>query len=139
MTTPLLATCLIVVMIFFTTPANARTSVPIQNHENIAIASSADKALSVDAVKNAIVKAAGTKNWTITYQPDNKMLATLIVRGKHTVVVEISYAADKYSLSYKGSTNMNYSTMDGQPIIHPFYNKWVQDLLNAIRIELLKV
>ena len=34
---------------------------------------------------------------------------------------------------------MNYTQDGGMGIIHPNYNKWVQDLRKAIQIELLKL
>ncbi len=121
------------------TPAIARHSVPIVNYNNVAVATSRDQALAADQVKQAILAAATTKGWSIAYQPDGKLLATLNVRNKHTIVVEIAYTANSYSLTYKDSTNMNYAVVDSERVIHPNYNKWVQDLSAAIRGELLKL
>jgi len=65
-------------------------------------------------------------------------------------MVEIVYSADKYSVTYRDSINMNYHSeakYDSRlpnsganratgPVIHPAYNTWVQELKDAIRIEL---
>lgn len=118
----------------------AREPIPIINYDNLVIATSSGKVLQPEQVKQAILAAAGTKNWTIAHQSDGKLLATLSVQGgKHVIVTEIAYASDKYSLNYKDSTNMKYGTRDGEAVIHPFYNKWVQQLKEAIRVELLKL
>jgi hypothetical protein len=135
-------------------PAQAqRTPVPIVNHPNVAVVTSSGKPIQAEQVKQAIQEAARVKGWTLAYEPGDKILATLVVRNKHTVMVEIAYAADKYSLTYRDSVNMNYqanyspdprspAARNGPrvrgPVIHPFYNDWVRELKDAIRVELLK-
>jgi glyceraldehyde-3-phosphate dehydrogenase/erythrose-4-phosphate dehydrogenase len=117
----------------------ARTPVPIINYDNIAVVTTSGKTTSSEQVKQAIQAAAAAKNWSLLYQPDGHLQATLSVQnGKHIIVVDITYASDKYSLIYKNSTQMKYGTLDGQAVIHPFYNKWVHELKEAIRIELMK-
>lgn len=128
-----------IALTFCATPTAARETVAIINYDNLVVATSSGKPLDDEKVKQAILAAAGALNWSVAYQADGKLLATLSMRGKHTVTVEIAYAADKYSLHYKGSTNMKFGERDGQPAIHPFYNKWTQALKEAIRIELLKL
>ena len=119
--------------------ALAREAVPIINHDNLLVATNSGKPTSAAQVKQAIQTAAGTKNWSVSAQAGGKLLATLNVRSKHTVMVEITYTANKYSLRYQDSSNMKYGDRDGQAVIHPFYNKWVQEFKEAIRIELLKL
>jgi glucose/arabinose dehydrogenase len=121
------------------TPAMARSSVPVVNYENVSVPSSSDKVPTAAEVKQAILAAAEAKGWSIAQQPDGKLLATLKVRNKHAIVVEISYAGDQYSLTYKESINMNYAERDGEQLIHPHYNKWTQELIDAIHIEMLNL
>jgi hypothetical protein len=123
----------------FSLNAAARAPVAIVNYDNIPIATSSGKVLQPEQIKSAIQLAGGAKNWAIASQADGKLLGTLHVRGKHTIVVEIAYTADKYSLQYRDSTNMKFGEQDGNKVIHPFYNKWVQDLRDTIRLELLKL
>lgn len=149
-----LKAALFICTIVFSLNANARTPVPIINYENIAIATTTGKALQVEQVKQAITTAAASKAWTVAYSADGSMLATLVVRNKHTIVVKIEYDINKYSIHYNDSKNMKYGIIDVQPTIassnkdqshngqgeiHPFYNKWVQELKDAIRAELLKL
>lgn len=119
--------------------AAARTPVAIINFDNVSVATSNGKPVQAVQVSQAIQAAAGARNWTIATQSDGKLLATLHVRGKHTIVVAITYAADKYSLSYNSSVNMNYGIRDGLSVIHPFYNKWVQELKESIRVALIRL
>jgi hypothetical protein len=137
MKSKLFTTCL-VALALVATPTFARTPVPIINYDNVAVASNSGRALTTEEVKQAIMAAAGAKNWSIAHQADGKLQAILNVRNKHTIVVEIAYAKEHYSLTYKDSTNMKFSQQDGHSVIHPFYNKWVQDFKDAIRRELLK-
>jgi hypothetical protein len=130
---------LLIASAIFTAPAIARAPVAIINYENLVVATNSGNVLQAEQVKQAIVTAAGAKNWSIAYQSDGTLLATLNVRNKHTIMTGIAYAADKYSLRYTGSTNMKFGERDGQPVIHPYYNKWVQEFKEAIRIELLKL
>jgi hypothetical protein len=135
------------------TPTIARTPVPIIDYDNISVATSSGKTLQLEQIKQAIQSAAGAKAWSIAFQPDGKVLATRNERNKHFIVVEIEYSADKYSLKYKDSTNMKFgdapqpdpsrvqnpTIAPGSKVIHPYYNKWVQELKDAIRVELLKL
>ena len=117
----------------------ARPPVPLVNYADIAIATSSGNPPSAEQFKQAVVNGGATKNWTVTQQPDGKLVARIEVRGKHSVSVEISFASKSYSLQYKSSDNMQYSDNNGSPIIHPFYNVWVKNLNEAIRIELSKL
>jgi hypothetical protein len=128
-----------------------RTPVAIVNYFNIPIADASGQPVRTEQVKKAIQDGANTRGWTLADEPSNKMLATLVVRNKHTIMVEITYSAQRYSLRYRDSVNMNYhsearydsrlpasrsgSTPRG-PVIHPAYNTWVQELKTAIDVEL---
>jgi len=133
-------------------PAYAqRTPVSIVNYPNIPVGTA--KPVQAEQVKKAIQDAALKKGWTLSNDTGDKMLATLVVRSKHTVIVEIAYSADKYSIKYSDSVNMNYhkeghydsrlpsarnaATAAQGAVIHPAYNTWVQELKEAISGELM--
>jgi len=132
-------------------PAYAqRTPVSIINYANVPVSTSSGKPVQADQVKKAIQDAALRKGWTLANDTGDKMTATLVVRNKHTVIVVIAYSADKYSITYSDSVNMNYhseahydsrmprpSSGATGPVIHPAYNTWVQELKEAIRGELM--
>lgn len=116
----------------------ARSAVPLVNYENIAIVTGSNKVAEIDQVKQAIRLGAAVKGWKIEESADGSLTATIVVR-KHTVVVKINYEVSKYSIHYKDSVLMRYEVNNGQAMIHPFYNVWVENLKNDINIELLKL
>ncbi len=120
-------------------PASARWPMPIVNHPDVPVVTTSGNAPSAARVKEAILAGAAAKNWTVAQQADGNLQATLKVRGKHTVIVLITYTPVKYSLSYQDSIDMNYGQRNGEPVIHPFYNNWVADLKESIRGEMLKL
>jgi hypothetical protein len=130
-----LLSALLLASLLFTGAAYAqRATVPIIDHPNIPVATSKGGPVQAERVKQAITDAARAKNWTVAYEPSGRILATLVVRNKHTVTVEIEYSGEKYSIKYRDSVNMKHEGA----MIHPFYNKWVGDLKDTIRVELLK-
>ena len=135
----LLSALALVLSLAVSSPIWARASVPIENLPNNPAVAASGKVLTLDEVKRTIQMAAMLKNWSLEDKGPGAMVATLNVRGKHTIVVDVSYTASSYSFTYNNSVNMNYTQDGGQGIIHPNYNKWVQDLRKAIQIELLKL
>lgn len=116
----------------------ARSAVPLVNHENIEIVTGVNKAPAADQIKQAIRIGAAVKGWKVEESADGSLLATIVVR-KHTAVVRIDYDTSKYSIHYKDSVLLKYEVNNGQAVIHPFYNKWVDNLKDDINIELLKI
>lgn len=97
----------------------------------------AQESFTAQDMRNAILKGCADKSWRTVDRDANTIEATVIVRGKHTVVVSIPYTAAAYSINYKSSTNMNYKAKsDGTFSIHPNYNKWVNNLDQAIRAHI---
>lgn len=135
----LLSALALVLSLAVSSPVWARASVPIENLPNNPAVAASGKVLTLDEVKRTIQMAAMLKNWSLEDKGPGAMVATLNVRGKHTIMVNITYTANSYSLAYHNSINMNYANDGGLELIHPNYNKWVQDLRKAIQIELLKL
>ena len=97
----------------------------------------AQDSFTAQDMRAAILKGCADKNWRAVEIDANTIEATTIVRGKHTVVVSIPYTAASYTINYKSSTNMNYKAKsDGTFSIHPNYNKWVNNLEQAIRMNI---
>lgn len=123
-----------------------RMPVPIVNHQNVAIESPSGNPRSLEEVKQAILTASLRRPWSFSAPEAGTLIATLNVRGKHTVVTEIRYAPDKYSLIYRSSDNMKFAPAAadapaanaGPGVIHPFYNTWVQELREDLRKQFLK-
>ncbi|MDB5850654.1 MAG: hypothetical protein JWP29_4406 [Rhodoferax sp.] len=117
----------------------ARAPVPIESFEGLVAADSSSSSPTQEEVRKAIYKAAADKDWVLKETSPGVLLATLNVRDKHRVVTEIRYSAEKYSLVYVQSVNMNEAIdKDGKAVIHPFYNKWVRTLRDQIRLALAR-
>lgn len=144
--------------LFFCSAAHAREPVPVVNHIDVPVMTSSGQPVTADKVRDAIIKGAEKKDWMVTQSPNGELLsAKLVVRNKHTVVVSIPYSAERFSIKYQDSINMNYKLSDGPPasqvgymqynspsqgtpagtpLIHPGYNSWVNYLLMSIKDEL---
>ncbi len=120
-------------------PAYGRTLVPVENFTNQAVATASGKKPTLEQVHDAIGRAAASKGWAVAKQADGQLLATRLVKGKHTIVTTISFTPDAYSVLYHSSENMKYETYRGVPYIHPNYNVWARELVEAIRLELSKL
>jgi hypothetical protein len=81
-------------------------------------------------ITKAIITAGRSLGWIMKEQGPGHILATLHLRT-HTAVVDIFYGKTKYSITYKDSTNLGY---DGTNI-HSNYNGWIQNLANAIDVQ----
>lgn len=121
--------------------AYARSSVPIVNHENIAIATGSGRTLTAEEVKAAIIEAGARTRypWTVSGSEAGILVATTLVRGKHTAVVTIRYSDNNYSVIYRDSSDLNYKVSKGVPKIHPNYNVWVKQLIDAIHAQLMQL
>lgn len=135
----------------------AREPVPIVDYNNIAVVTRSGKPVTSEQVRTAITAAAKALNWEVAKSPNQDLLsATLRVGNKHTVVVSIPYSVEKFSIKYESSIDMKYQpvgtiiaqpyrpgditpsgpSVTTTPMIHPFYNRWVQELLQSIKLEL---
>jgi hypothetical protein len=143
----------------------AREPVPIVDYNDITVVTGNGKPVTADQIRTAITTAANNLQWEVKKSPNQDLLsATLHVRNKHTVVVSIPYSVEKYSIRYESSVNMKYrpagatasvnynaastvnysfagaaQTTGTAAVIHPYYNRWVQELMKSINDELNKL
>jgi hypothetical protein len=85
-----------------------RTPVPVVSFENVPVSLSAEKRLEAAQVKQAIEKAAPLAKWVLVPQADGTFEAIFTKEGKHTVVVQVRYDSEKYSVRYVSSENMKF-------------------------------
>ena len=136
----LLVACLLALIAF---GAHAqRQPVPAIDYVNESWPRPDSKKLTADQVRQAIRKAVEEHKaergypWKIEPSSDGNLLASVIVRGKHIVRVTISNTATNFSVVYHSSVDMKASKGPEGVTVHPFYNRWVGDLVKAIKDEL---
>lgn len=91
----------------------------------------ANKAVSMEDVKKAIVRAGVSLGWQMKPMESGLIIGTLNLRT-HMAMVNIKYDTKTYSITYKDSNNLDY-TGDN---IHKNYNGWIQNLDSGIRAQL---
>ncbi len=131
--------------------AFARSVVPIVNFEDQVVPSADGNLKTLDKVREAILAAGRDQEWQMNPVKDGHIVATRVIRGKHTMVLDIIYSPARYSVVYSDSINLNFkpvasvqpASVQGaaasgaaQGMIHPNYNKWVGDLNFAIARKL---
>lgn len=95
--------------------------------------------LSMKKVSLGITLALITRGWNVTKkESDGTMVAQIIVRGKHTLVVDIAYNEKSFDITYKSSDNLNYKDKgDGTATIHRNANKWMRKIHQDIAKQLV--
>jgi hypothetical protein len=114
-----------------------RHPVPVIDRPNVSAVSASGQPVSAEALQQAIIAggANGARKWSIVPAGDGRTLRGTCIVRVHTVVVEIVPWPGWYSLKYADSNNMKYGIENGQPVIHPFCNDWVDQLVRAIDAE----
>ena len=107
------------------------TMAPIQNVDTVAVSSVANRPLSAEEVRGAIVRAGAGLGWIMKDAGPGRINGTLILRT-HTAEVQIPYSPTSYGIHYKSSINLQES--GGK--IHRNYNGWIQNLDKAIQAQL---
>jgi hypothetical protein len=91
----------------------------------------ANKAVSMDDVQKAIIRAGASLGWQMKPVEPGLIVGTLTLRT-HMAMVNVKYDAKTYSITYKDSSNLDY-TGDS---IHKNYNGWVTNLDRGIQSQL---
>ncbi len=134
-----LKVALFTLALFLSGSVLARPPVPMTDVVKQAITTTSGNALPIEQIQQVIRTAAEGRKWVVSQLPEGVMQASLSWNAnKHTIVVTIASTTDRYTITYKDSINMRYGMEDGKPVIHPHYNKFVAELCDAIRVELMK-
>lgn len=122
-----------VIILVFALILTGCTSQPIKNIDGAYIPelqNSENKNLT--QIEKTIIVAALKRGWNPKVVSPGLIEADLKVRD-HSASVTIEYDENAYSITYKNSSNLNYK--DGK--IHRNYNKWIHNLSETIRKELI--
>lgn len=105
----------------------------VYNVEKAPVVASSNKKLTTQDTEKAIMRAGGQLGWVMKKVEDGHIQGTLNLR-KHMATVAIRYTGSEYSIQYLNSSNLSYDPATST--IHQNYNGWVQNLDNAIRVQL---
>ena len=111
--------------------AGCNTLAPISNVDNVTVSAQANKPLSAQDVRAAIVKAGAGLGWIMKDDGPGRLTGILNLRT-HTAEVDIPYSANSYAIKYRSSVNLQ--ARDGK--IHRNYNGWIQNLTRSINAQL---
>lgn len=121
--------------------AQARSNEPVIDHEGELIATGSGKQIDLQTFKKAVADAveANSRKWRLAQGTDGKTLQASMAWKKHVITVNIVPGDTTYAVLYAGSENMRYESVNGVRQIHPYYNKYVGELITSIRYELSKL
>lgn len=94
--------------------------------------------LSDDDLIHGITAGLVALGWTVTENDgQGNLVAQVIVRGKHTLIVDINYDSQSFDINYKDSDNLDYKVRrNGTIKIHRNANSWMDNIRNNITMRL---
>lgn len=105
----------------------------VYNVSQAPVVATSSKIISMQDVEKAITRAGGGLGWRMQKVEEGLIKGTLNLRD-HMAVVEVPYNTKEYSINYANSNNLKYNASENT--IHKNYNGWIQNLDNAIRVQL---
>lgn len=91
------------------------------------------KSIQMDKVAQAIIRAGAGLGWQMKKVAEGEIQGTLLLRD-HMAKVKVPYTTKDYSILYQDSANLKYDASANT--IHSNYNGWIQNLNNAIQLQL---
>jgi len=115
------------------------TTLQLRDIDNAVISGFGSSSQTLTDVHDALIRAAGIKGWVIEDIEPGHAIGKIVVGGKHHVTIDITYSSKTISMTYLDSSNMGYEVRDDGKYIHFNYNKWIYELLRALRKELTQL
>lgn len=128
----LLFVVLFVVSMLMSLDGHARGAVPVQSPQHADFVVSGNRVPGIEKVRESIGVAASARGWQVISEQPGQLQLRNVIRGKHTVVVDVFYDTKGVRIDYVSSENLKYAMRDGAAYIHPKYNEWVKLLLQDI-------
>lgn len=126
--TSLILAALVVGLLF----TGCRTA-SVYNVNQAPVVAASAKSISMENVEKAIIIAGSGLGWRMQKVEEGLIKGTLNLRD-HMAVIEVPYNTKEYSINYANSNNLKYNASENT--IHKNYNGWIQNLDNAIRVQL---
>jgi len=113
-------------------------AVDLAEWKDVAAITGSGAPASAEQIKRAFMVSGAHRGWVFTDNGVGKMTGKLVVRT-HTLIMELSYEAGRYSLRYLDSVNLDYKDDAGKKTIHRAYVNWNTNLMNDARAELMRL
>lgn len=124
----------------------APSSVPVRDVVDQVPLRTDGRPITAEMLKKAIILGGATKGWVVSEEGPGQLRASIDVRGKHQAMVGIRYGDNRYSIQYRSANNLNVEVKNadqrydattqampnGTVLIHPNYNRWIGNLVQAI-------
>jgi hypothetical protein len=92
--------------------------------------------MTMEDMETAIFEGCAKRGWSPVLVQEGVVDATLYLR-EHVAVVRIAFVPGRFTMKYVSSEKLNYGKdKNGEELIHPRYNEWVQNLKNDIVVAL---
>lgn len=121
---------LIAIVISFDAYARAG-SVPLVDPPTMAVPAATAEA----TIEKAIISSGVRRNWLVTDRQPGVVTLSYAKRG-FSVTVKVMYDNSNITIKYADSVNLEYAMNGNTPVIHPNYNRWVNNLAHDIAAEL---
>lgn len=90
------------------------------------------KTVTVQEVRDAILRAALSKNWQVVEETDQK-ITLKYVKKVHVAACDVTYSEKEYTITINPMTTL----LRGANEVHPKYNQWIRNLDKQIQRQLL--
>jgi hypothetical protein len=114
--------------------AAAAREAPLKDPGKIELAVVNGLVTSPARVRQALVLAGASRGWVVAGDQPGRLKLSFNKGDKHRVTVDVSYDERSFDIRYVDSYNLNYAQRDGQTMIHPNYNRWVNNLAHDTRM-----
>lgn len=99
---------------------------------HVVLHSSTEKPLSNESVRNIIVFGSRVHEWQVVAEQPGKITLKYVKSSSTSVTLDVSYTSSGYDIAYVDSTGMAYRKEGDVVEIHPSYNRWMANLVEAI-------
>lgn len=132
----LFAACLMACMAL--SPAHAERRSPLVERGTVTMSDPASMPPGADALHDAILRGARARGWQPTEEAPGRIVLRIEPRGKHVAVVAVRHDDRSFRVEYVSSVNLLYKERRNVAYIHKNYNVWVDQLIEAILLEMAR-
>jgi hypothetical protein len=84
-----------------------------------------------EAIRTALIK----RKWVVLKNEPSAIEARYTRGNEHSAHIRITHSGNTVRITHVDSQELLYSNTDGAPVIHSWYNTWVNNLERDIQVE----